>query len=169
MKMQRVFVLLSLLTIFLLVVACGGAAPQPAAEQPAEEPAAEEAGQAAEPFKMGLLVPGSANDEGWNQIAYDALLRIEDELGAEISYVELEQNPASFEKAFRDYLEEFLDCPVSWGNAVEKFYFSKEEFEEALPGVYYYWRVLSKRPEGWIVSGTGRLESPVCPVDRVPE
>ena len=34
----------------------------------------------------------------------------------------------------RDYLEEFLDCPVSWGNEEERFYFSRETFEEALPG-----------------------------------
>ena len=34
----------------------------------------------------------------------------------------------------RDYLEDFLACPVTWGNKVEKFYFSKEEFEEPLPG-----------------------------------
>ena len=34
----------------------------------------------------------------------------------------------------RDYLEEFLDCPVTWGNEMEKFYFSREEFEEPLPG-----------------------------------
>lgn len=34
----------------------------------------------------------------------------------------------------RGYLEEFLDCPVTWGNEREKFYFSKEEFEEPLPG-----------------------------------
>jgi AraC-like DNA-binding protein len=38
------------------------------------------------------------------------------------------------EETRRDYLEEFLDCPVSWGNEKEKFYFSREEFEEALPG-----------------------------------
>ena len=34
----------------------------------------------------------------------------------------------------RDYLEEYLACPVTWGNKVEKFYFNKEEFEEPLPG-----------------------------------
>jgi AraC-like DNA-binding protein len=38
------------------------------------------------------------------------------------------------EETRRDYLEDFLDCPVSWGNREEKFYFSREEFEEALPG-----------------------------------
>ena len=38
------------------------------------------------------------------------------------------------EETRRDYLEEFLECPVSWGSEEEKFYFSREEFEEALPG-----------------------------------
>lgn len=57
----------------------------------------------AEDFKMGLLVPGSVAEEGWNRIAYDALKRVEKELGAQVSYVELPDNPAAFEKAFRDY------------------------------------------------------------------
>src|SRR5690606_33679113 len=57
----------------------------------------------ADDFKMGLLVPGSVAEEGWNRIAYDALKRVEKELGAKISYVELPDNPAAFEKAFRDY------------------------------------------------------------------
>jgi simple sugar transport system substrate-binding protein len=54
-------------------------------------------------FKMGLLVPGSVAEEGWNRIAYDALKRVEKELDAKISYVELHENPAAFETAFRDY------------------------------------------------------------------
>ena len=57
----------------------------------------------AEDFKMGLLVPGSIGEEGWNRIAFDAVKRVEKELGARISYVELPENPAAFEKAFRDY------------------------------------------------------------------
>ena len=59
--------------------------------------------RAAGQFKMGLLVPGSVAEEGWDRIAYDALKRVEAQLSAKISYVELRQNPASFEKAFRDY------------------------------------------------------------------
>lgn len=54
-------------------------------------------------LKMGLLVPGSVAEEGWNRIGYNALKGVEEQLGAEISYVELQQNPASFEKAFYDY------------------------------------------------------------------
>lgn len=57
----------------------------------------------AEEFKMGLLVPGSVSEEGWNRIGYNALKGVEEQLGAQISYVELQQNPASFEKAFYDY------------------------------------------------------------------
>lgn len=127
MKTGRLFVLLTMFVLMSLVAACGGgaqpaaeqpAAQQPAAEQPAaQQPAAEQPAPAesGKPFRMGLLVPGSANDEGWNQIAYDALLRIEKELGAEISYVELEQNPASFEKAFRDYASQGYNVVLGHG------------------------------------------------------
>ena len=34
----------------------------------------------------------------------------------------------------RGYLEDFLGCPVTYGNEREKFYFSKQLFEEPLPG-----------------------------------
>ena len=54
-------------------------------------------------FKMGLLSPGSVNDQGWNTMAYNALKQVEKDLGAEVSYVELKQDPASYEKAFRDF------------------------------------------------------------------
>ena len=57
----------------------------------------------AETFKVGLLTQGSATESGWNRIAYNAIQTIGKELGAEISNVELDSNPASFEKAFRDY------------------------------------------------------------------
>lgn len=39
------------------------------------------------------------------------------------------------------------------------------KFDAALPGLYYYWRLLSKTPDGWVVSGNGRFDSPICPVD----
>jgi len=62
---------------------------------------AQSRGQA--PLKMGLLIAGSVSEEGWNSIGYNALKGVRDQLGAEISYVELGQNPAAFEKAFRDF------------------------------------------------------------------
>jgi simple sugar transport system substrate-binding protein len=73
------------------------------------------AGARADEFKMGLLVPGSVSEEGWNSIAYDALKRVEKELGAEISYVELQQNPAAFENAFRNYASQGYDVILGHG------------------------------------------------------
>jgi len=58
---------------------------------------------AQQPLKMGLLIAGSVSEEGWNSIGYNALKGVRDQLGAEISYVELAQNPSAFEKAFRDF------------------------------------------------------------------
>ena len=47
--------------------------------------------------------------------------------------------PLKFELVFprdtaRPYLEEFLECPVTYDNDVEKVYFSRVEFDEPLPG-----------------------------------
>ncbi len=53
-------------------------------------------------FKVALLSPGPVSDGGWNASAYEGLLRIRDELGAEISQVEV-KTPAEFEQGFRDY------------------------------------------------------------------
>ncbi|MCR6497737.1 BMP family protein [Shinella sp. CPCC 101442] len=69
----------------------------------------------ADDFKMGLLVPGSIGEEGWNRIAFDALKRVENELGAKISYVELPENPAAFEKAFRDYASQGYQVVLGHG------------------------------------------------------
>jgi basic membrane protein A len=66
-------------------------------------------------FKMGLLVPGSVAEEGWNRIAYGALKQVEKELGAKISYVELHENPAAFETAFRDYAAQGYDVVLGHG------------------------------------------------------
>uniref|UniRef100_UPI003F9A0CEB BMP family ABC transporter substrate-binding protein n=1 Tax=Roseiarcus sp. TaxID=1969460 RepID=UPI003F9A0CEB len=71
--------------------------------------------RAADQFKMGLLVPGSVADEGWNRIAYNALKQVEKQLGAKVSYVELQQNPASFEKAFRDYAAQGYNVVMGHG------------------------------------------------------
>lgn len=69
----------------------------------------------ADTFKMGLLVPGSVSEEGWNRIGYNALKGVEKELGAQVSYVELQQNPASFEKAFRDYASQGFNVILGHG------------------------------------------------------
>jgi simple sugar transport system substrate-binding protein len=74
----------------LLLAACGGAAPT-AAPQAA----------LAEAFKVGLIHPSPITDS-WSGAAYEALKRMQSELGAEIANVEV-GNPAGFEKAFSDF------------------------------------------------------------------
>ncbi len=85
-------------------------------------------------LKMGLLVPGSVSEEGWNRIGYDALKGVETQLGAKISYVELQQNPASFEKAFRDYASQGYKIILGHG-----FEFQDAALEVALdyPDTYF--------------------------------
>jgi len=52
-------------------------------------------------FRVGLLTPGSIRDSGWNQSAYEGLLRIRDELGAEVAH-QVTRTPQEFEESFRD-------------------------------------------------------------------
>ena len=53
-------------------------------------------------FKVGMLLPGSISDQGWNALAHDGLKAIESELGAEVDYVE-SLTPADWEPDFRAY------------------------------------------------------------------
>ena len=55
-----------------------------------------------ETFKVGMLLPGSINDQGWNALAHDGLTAIRAELGAEIDYVE-SLTPDVWEADFRAY------------------------------------------------------------------
>lgn len=53
-------------------------------------------------FKVALLSPGPVSDAGWNALAYEGLLAIRDQLGAEIAQVEV-KTPGQFEDGFRDF------------------------------------------------------------------
>jgi len=53
-------------------------------------------------FKVALLSPGPVSDAGWNALAYEGLLAIRDQLGAEIGQVQT-KTPAEFEEGFRDF------------------------------------------------------------------
>jgi basic membrane lipoprotein Med (substrate-binding protein (PBP1-ABC) superfamily) len=75
---------LSALISLLALAGCGAEAPAPGG------------------FRVALLTPGSINDGGWNAGAYQGLLRIRDELGAEVRHVET-RTPAEFDEGFRDF------------------------------------------------------------------
>ena len=65
-------------------------------------------------FKVGLLTPGSVNDNGWNAIAYEGLLRTQKELGAQISYQET-KTPAEIDEGFRSYGAKGFDLAFGHG------------------------------------------------------
>src|SRR3989304_3330011 len=87
--MKKFSLFLGLVVMLSLVLAaCGPAATlepaveEPAAEEPAaEEPAAEE--PAAEPFRGAVVMPSAINDLAFSQSMYDALLRVQTEMGGE--------------------------------------------------------------------------------------
>lgn len=54
-----------------------------------------------EAFQVGLLTPGSIRDAGWNQSAYEGLLRVREELGAQIAH-QVTRTPQQVEEGFRD-------------------------------------------------------------------
>jgi basic membrane protein A len=68
----------------------------------AQTAAATPAASAARPFKVALLSPGPVSDAGWNALAYEGLLAIRDQLGAEVSQTQT-KTPAEFEEGFRDF------------------------------------------------------------------
>ncbi len=53
-------------------------------------------------FKVALLSPGPVSDAGWNALAYEGLLMIRNQLGAEVSQIQT-KTPAEFEEGFRDF------------------------------------------------------------------
>jgi basic membrane lipoprotein Med (substrate-binding protein (PBP1-ABC) superfamily) len=68
-----------------------------------DEPATQSAqNDAAANFKVALLTPGPISDAGWNALAYEGLLAIRDQLGAEVAQIQT-KTPAEFEEGFRDF------------------------------------------------------------------
>ncbi len=85
-----------LLVVFLLLIACS--------PRRVETPS----------FKVGLLTPGSINDGGWNNIAWQGLQRIRKELGAQISNQEV-KSPAEIAEGFRSYGKNGYDLAFGHG------------------------------------------------------
>lgn len=96
-----------LVIALLLLASCEG-------NREAAEPAARGTAPAAQPFRVGLLTPGSIQDGGWNAIAWEGMQRIKSELGAELSHQET-KTPAEFEEGFRSYGAKGFDLAFGHG------------------------------------------------------
>jgi basic membrane protein A len=83
------------------------AAVEPIDEEPLEEPETA--------LKVALILPGSINDAGWSASAYEGLVKIEEEYGAEISYTE-NTSMSDQDGVFRLYAEGGFDIIFAHGN-----------------------------------------------------
>lgn len=85
--------------------------PEPEPEPAAEEPAAEEPEEA---LRVALVLPGSANDKGFNQLAFEALPILESEFGVETAYSEA--TPVNeYVQAFEDFASDGYDIVIGQG------------------------------------------------------
>jgi basic membrane protein A and related proteins len=133
-RRSTMFVVLFML-VAVLMSACQPAAPTPAPAAPTAAPptAAPPTGaptavpptvapptaaptEAAKKLKIAFIFPGLINEGAFNQLAYAALERAKNELGAETTYVESVQVPDA-PKFLRDYASQGYDVVVAWSGA----------------------------------------------------
>lgn len=111
MKRRWIQLLGLVLAMGLVAAACGGddATTTGDGGQSTEATSAPE-----DPIRVALVLPGSANDKGFNQLAFEALALLEDEFGAETAYTEMTPVP-EFEKAYEDYASAGYDIVIGQG------------------------------------------------------
>ena len=66
------------------------------------------------PLKVALVLPGSANDKGFNQSAFESLAVLEKDFGAETAYSEMTPVP-EFVKAYEDYASAGYNIVIGQG------------------------------------------------------
>src|SRR3954466_11003208 len=77
------------------------------------------AGAALAEFKVALILPGSDNDKGWNQMAREGLDRIKKELKAETQIV-TNVKSADFYSRLSNFGEDGFDVVICHGGEFEK-------------------------------------------------
>jgi basic membrane protein A len=147
-KLKWLFV--GILVLGLLLSACAPeAAPPEEAEEPAaEEPAEEEqeveeeepAEEAGAPFRIAVVMPSSINDLAFSQSMYDALLRVQEEMGGEEA-MEFVYSDGMFvvddaAAALRDYAAQGYDLVIGHGSQYGS---SLQEIAPDFPETSFAW------------------------------
>ncbi len=147
-KLKWLFV--GILVLGLLLSACAPeAAPPEEAEEPAaEEPAEEEqeaeeeepAEEAGAPFRVAVVMPSSINDLAFSQSMYDALLRVQEEMGGEEA-MEIVYSDGMFvvddaAAALRDYAAQGYDLVIGHGSQYGS---SLQEIAPDFPETSFAW------------------------------
>jgi basic membrane lipoprotein Med (substrate-binding protein (PBP1-ABC) superfamily) len=70
-------------------------------------------------MKVGMLLSGDINDEGWNQLGYEGLKAIAAQTGATISK-QITKNPSDRAPALRDYGDQKYDLVFCYGSEYEE-------------------------------------------------
>jgi basic membrane protein A len=136
-KMKKIAWLLTLILAFSLVLsACGtpAATPEaPATEAPGTEPPAGEA------FRVAVVMPSAINDLAFSQSMYDALLRVQEEMGAENFEFVYSENMFVVDDAaaaIRDYASQGFNLVIAHGSQYGS---SLQEIAPDFPETSFAW------------------------------
>ena len=146
-KLKWLFV--GILVLGLLLSACAPEQAPPEAEEPAvEEPAEEEqeaeeeepAEEAGVPFRVAVVMPSSINDLAFSQSMYDALLKVQEEMGGEEA-MEIVYSDGMFvvddaAAALRDYAAQGFDLVIGHGSQYGS---SLQEIAPDFPETSFAW------------------------------
>ncbi len=115
MKKKLICLALTLAMIFTLV-ACGSSESSDSGSEEAEQTEDEGEDEQAEAagLKVALLLSGAANDQGWNQSAYEGTEKACDKYGCELAYSE-NLDAADIAAAFADYAAAGYDVVIGHG------------------------------------------------------
>jgi basic membrane lipoprotein Med (substrate-binding protein (PBP1-ABC) superfamily) len=150
-KMKKFVWFLSLILAFTVVLsACGtspAAAPTIATEAPAEateapaatEASATEAPAAAETFRVAVVMPSATTDLAFSQSMYDALLRVQEEMGADNFEFVFSENMFVVDDAaaaIRDYATQGYNLVIAHGSQYGS---SLQEIAPDFPETSFAW------------------------------
>lgn len=121
---------LLLLLIMAMLTACGS---KQAALNGASTPEDGQKGEEAAELKVGLLLPGSINDNGWNALGYGALMEIKDTYGATVNYIE-NVDTSSMQEQFE--LLASQNYQIIFGHGAQ-FADAAKTVAERYPGTYF--------------------------------
>lgn len=136
--MKKFAWLLSLIAVFTLALsACAGAAPATEAPAATDAPAGEPA--SGEPFRVAVVMPSAINDLAFSQSMYDALVRIQNEMGAENFEFVYSENMFVVDDAaaaMRDYASQGFDLVIGHGSQYGS---SLQEIAPDFPETSFAW------------------------------
>jgi basic membrane lipoprotein Med (substrate-binding protein (PBP1-ABC) superfamily) len=137
--MKKFIWLLSMILAFTLVLsACGAGVPAPTDAPATEAPAATQV-PAGEAFRVAVVMPSAINDLAFSQSMYDALIRIQQEMGAEnfeFVYSEGMFVVDDAAAAIRDYASQGYDLVIAHGSQYGS---SLQEIAPDFPETSFAW------------------------------